>query len=93
MRPVAWRSSISACGRMLIRQPPQIDAAPTDAENIEALKGSAESLRKLADDAKGADAKGPGATAARRLAEALSKLANADQATREKTQEIFVSSL
>jgi len=73
--------------------PDQIDAAPTDAENIEALKGSAESLRKLADDAKGADAKGPGATAARRLAEALSKLANADQATREKTQEIFVSSL
>jgi len=73
--------------------PDQIDAAPADAENVEALKGTAESLRKLADDAKGADAKGPGAAAARRLAEALSRLANGDQATREKTQEIFVSSL
>ena len=34
MRPVAWRSSISACGRMLIRQPPQIDALPTDATAV-----------------------------------------------------------
>ena len=51
--------------------PDFIDAAPTDAENVEALKGSAESLRKVA-----GDDKGPGAVASRRLADALSKLAD-----------------
>ena len=50
--------------------PDSIDAAPSDEENVEALKGSAESLRKAA-----GDAKGPGAVASRRLADALSKLA------------------
>jgi hopanoid biosynthesis associated RND transporter like protein HpnN len=68
--------------------PDSIDAAPSDAENIEALKGSAENLRKVA-----GDAKGPGAVASRRLADALSKLADSDQATRDKTQAIFVSPL
>ena len=48
-------------------------------ENVEALKGSAESLRKAA-----GDAKGPGAVASRRLADALSKLADSNQATREQ---------
>ena len=50
--------------------PDFVDAAPSDEENVEALKGSAESLRKAA-----GDAKGPGAVASRRLADALSKLA------------------
>jgi uncharacterized protein len=68
--------------------PDSIDAAPSDAENIDALKGSAENLRKVA-----GDAKGPGAVASRRLADALSKLADSNQATRDKTQDIFVSPL
>ena len=65
--------------------PDSIDAPPSDAENVEALKGSAESLRKTA-----GDAKGPGAVASRRLADALSKLAESNQATRDKAQAIFV---
>jgi hopanoid biosynthesis associated RND transporter like protein HpnN len=68
--------------------PDSIDPAPSDAENVEALKGSAESLRKTA-----GDAKGPGAVASRRLADALSKLAGSNQATRDKTQAIFVTPL
>ena len=65
--------------------PDSIDAAPSDAENVEALKGSAESLRKLA-----GDAKSPGAVASRRLADALAKLADASQATRDKAQAVFI---
>jgi uncharacterized protein len=65
--------------------PESIDAPPTDAENIEALKQTAESLRKTA-----GDLKGPGAAASRRLADDLSKLAESDQATRDKVQAIFV---
>jgi uncharacterized protein len=72
--------------------PDSVDAAPSDEENVEALKSSAENLRKTAGDAKG-DAKGPGAVASRRLADALSKLAESDQATRDKTQAIFVNPL
>ena len=55
---------------------------------MEALKGSVESLRKTAGEAKGA-----GAVAARRLADALSKLADSNQATREKAQAVFVTPL
>ena len=68
--------------------PDSLDPAPTDGENVEALKGSVDSLRKTA-----GDGKGPGAMASRRLADALSKLAEADQATRDKTQAIFVTPL
>jgi uncharacterized protein len=68
--------------------PDSVDAAPSDEENVEALKGSVESLRKAA-----GDGKGPGAQASRRLADALSKLADSNQATRDKTQAIFVSPL
>jgi hopanoid biosynthesis associated RND transporter like protein HpnN len=68
--------------------PDSLDPAPTDGENVEALKGSVDSLRKTA-----GDGKGPGAVASRRLADALSKLADADQATRDKTQAIFVTPL
>ncbi len=50
--------------------PDSIDAPPSDEENVESLKGAAESLRKTA-----GDATGPGAVASRRLADALSKLA------------------
>ncbi len=68
--------------------PDSIDDPPTDAENVEALKGSAASLRKTA-----GEAEGPGAVASRRLADALSKLADSNQATRDKTQAIFVNPL
>ena len=68
--------------------PESIDAPPSDAENVEALKGTVESLRKTA-----GDAKGPGAVASRRLADALARLAASNEAVRNKTQAIFVTSL
>jgi hypothetical protein len=68
--------------------PDSIDPAPSDQENVEALNESAESLRKAA-----GDATGPGAVASRRLADALSKLAGSSEATRNKTQAIFVTPL
>lgn len=68
--------------------PESVDEPPSDAENVEALKGTVESLRKRA-----GDATGPGAVAARRLADDLSRLADSNEATREKTQSIFVTSL
>ncbi|MFG3594957.1 MMPL family transporter [Bradyrhizobium sp. RDI18] len=68
--------------------PDSVDAAPTDEENVEALKSSVDSLRRAA-----GDGKGPGAVASRRLADALSKLAGSDQATRDKAQDIFVAPL
>jgi uncharacterized protein len=70
--------------------PDQVDAAPSDEENVESLKSSVDSLRKTAGDNKGA---GAGAVAARRLADALSKLAESNQATRDKAQNIFVAPL
>jgi hopanoid biosynthesis associated RND transporter like protein HpnN len=68
--------------------PDSIDAPPSDQENVDALKEAADSLRKTA-----GDAKGPGALTSRRLADDLSKLAQSDQATREKTQAVFIRSL
>ena len=68
--------------------PNSVDAAPTDQENVESLKSSVDSLRRAA-----GDGKGPGAVASRRLADALSKLAGSDQATRDKAQSIFVTPL
>jgi hopanoid biosynthesis associated RND transporter like protein HpnN len=66
--------------------PDQIDAAPSDQENVEALKSSVDNLRRTA-----GDAKGPGAVASRRLADALEKLASANEATRNKAQDVFVT--
>lgn len=66
--------------------PDQIDAAPSDQENVESLKSSVDNLRRTA-----GDAKGPGAVASRRLADALEKLANGDEATRNKAQDVFVT--
>jgi uncharacterized protein len=68
--------------------PDSIDAPPSDAENVSALKDSAESLRKVA-----ADRKGPGAAAAKRLAEDLSRLAEAGQSMRDKVQATFIAPL
>lgn len=68
--------------------PDQIDAAPTDKENVDSLKSSVDNLRRTA-----GDAKGPGAIASRRLADALEKLANGGEATRNKAQDVFVTPL
>jgi hopanoid biosynthesis associated RND transporter like protein HpnN len=68
--------------------PESIDPAPSDAENVESLKSSVDSLRRTA-----GDGKGPGAVASRRLADALQKLADGDQATRDKAQDTFVAPL
>jgi hopanoid biosynthesis associated RND transporter like protein HpnN len=66
--------------------PDQVDEAPTDQENVEALKSSVEALRRAA-----GDDKGPGAVASRRLADALQKLADASEETRTKAQAVFVT--
>ncbi|MGY8665178.1 MMPL family transporter [Bradyrhizobium sp. UFLA05-109] len=66
--------------------PDQVDAAPSDQENVDSLKSSVDALRRTA----GND-KGPGAAASRRLADALDKLANADEATRNKAQDVFIT--
>jgi hopanoid biosynthesis associated RND transporter like protein HpnN len=58
---------------------------PSDAENIAALNASADQLNRMA-----ANARGPGADAARRLAANLSSLAKADKAVRDRAQEVFV---
>lgn len=68
--------------------PESVDAPPTDAENVTALRESAESLLKAA----GAQT-GVGAVAAKRLADALTKTADADQARRDKVQDVFVAPL
>jgi hopanoid biosynthesis associated RND transporter like protein HpnN len=68
--------------------PDSIDAPPSDQENVESLQGSVASLRKIA-----GDGKGPGAVASRRLADALSKLAESNEVTRNKAQAIFVTPL
>ncbi len=68
--------------------PESVDAPPSDEENVASLKGSAEALRKTA-----GDGKGPGAVASRRLADALSKLAESSEATRDKAQAIFITPL
>lgn len=63
----------------------QVDAPPSDAENVDSLKSSVAALQRAA-----GDAKGPGADASRRLATALGRLAGADQATRDKAQAVFI---
>ena len=68
--------------------PDSIDAAPSDAENVDALKSTVGNLRRTA-----GDGTGPGATASRRLADALEKLANSNEATRNKAQAVFVDPL
>ena len=68
--------------------PDSIDDPPSDQENVDSLKGSAAALRRDA-----GDATGPGAVASRRLADALSKLAESSEATRNKAQAIFVDPL
>ncbi len=68
--------------------PDSIDAPPSDQENADSLKSAADNLRRTA-----GEGKGQGAVASRRLADALTKLAGSDEATRNKAQAIFVTPL
>jgi hopanoid biosynthesis associated RND transporter like protein HpnN len=67
----------------VLRAPPR--PAPTDADNVEALRRGIDGLTKAA-----AEQAGPGADASLRLAAALSKLAAADQATRGRAEAVFI---
>jgi uncharacterized protein len=62
-----------------------VKPAPSDGENVAALRNGAALLRQTA-----GDAKGPGADAARRLADAMTKLASSDEAHRTAVQDAFV---
>jgi uncharacterized protein len=66
-------------------QKPGSSKPPTDAENIAALNGMADQLNKIA-----ANAKGPGADAAKRLATDAMKLAQATEETRAHAQAAFI---
>ena len=68
--------------------PDSIDAPPSDQENVDSLKSAADNLRRTA-----GEGKGQGAVTSRRLADALTKLAGADEATRNKAQAIFITPL
>jgi hopanoid biosynthesis associated RND transporter like protein HpnN len=65
--------------------PKNDEAAPSDAENVDALNEGAGRLNEAA-----ADQKGAGADAARRLAAALSALAKASPELREKARDTFI---
>jgi uncharacterized protein len=67
----------------VLRAPPR--PVPTDADNIEALKRGIDGLTKAA-----AEQAGPGADASLRLANALSKLAAADQDVRKRAEATFI---
>lgn len=66
-------------------QKPGSAKPPTDAENIAALKSMADQLNKIA-----ANAQGPGADAAKRLATDAMNLAQANEATRARAQAAFI---
>ena len=68
----------------IVRSPPDEDR-PTDAENIEALTKTAARLTRMA-----GTATGPGAAAARRLSADLTKLAQGDEALRQRAAEAFL---
>jgi uncharacterized protein len=75
----------SALGPTL-RNPPR--PAPSDAENVAALQRGAQALHSVADQHSG-----NGTEAARRLANALDKLAQADAAQRAKAADAFIDPL
>ena len=58
---------------------------PNDAQTVAALKGTADTLTRLA-----SKASGPGADAANRLAASLTKLADADKAKRDTAETAFI---
>ncbi len=70
--------------------PESIEPAPSDQEVVDALTSAAGHLTQLAGDEKEG---GPGAAAAKRLAALLTRLAQADAATRERANAAFVTTL
>ena len=62
--------------------------APSDEENVDALKDSAEQLNKFA-----GNQTGPGADASRRLAKAMTAIAEGGPDIRTKTEEVFLPPL
>ena len=62
--------------------------APSDEENVEALKDSDEQLNKFA-----GNLTGPGADAARRLAKALQTISQGNEELRKKTEQVFLPPL
>jgi hypothetical protein len=80
------RKAESTIGESL--NPPSKGEPPTDEDNVTSLKDSVTSLRKVA-----GDKATPGAVAARRLADAMAKLADSDEATRNKVQDLFITPL
>ena len=63
-------------------------SAPSDQENVEFAEGLGATAC-----ARPRASQGPGAVASRRLADALIKLADADEATRENAQNVFIAPL
>jgi hopanoid biosynthesis associated RND transporter like protein HpnN len=81
----AIAQAAKALGPTLAQTP---NPQPTDPESITALNSGVETLTKVI----GAR-EGPGAAAAKRLADAFSRLAKSDPATRERAQEVFIAPL
>jgi len=71
-----------------VLNPPSAAAPPTDAQNVSMIDSTVGELNALA-----GNAKGPGADAARRLATAMSALAKAGPAARQRAEVAFVQPL
>ncbi len=69
-----------------LAQSPRPEAS--DAENVAALNSGAETLTRVI-----GTQQGPGAAAAKRLADAMSQLAKSDEATRARAQAVFIAPL
>jgi hopanoid biosynthesis associated RND transporter like protein HpnN len=67
---------------------PTVKPAPNDTDRVNVLNATAANLNRVA----GQDT-GPGATAAKRLSQALTRLASADAATRLRAEEVFIKPL
>jgi uncharacterized protein len=83
-------ATIAAAAKTLdpVLSPTAPAAPPTDAQNVSMLNATVATLNAVAGKPNGS-----GADAARRLAADMSALAKADQATRERTQTVFVQPL
>jgi uncharacterized protein len=68
--------------------PTKLDPPPSDQDNVDDLKGTADSLRKIV-----GDQQGPGAEAARRAADLFGHLAGAAPSIRTKATAVFVPPL
>ena len=76
-----------------VMQPDPNKKPPTDAENVTALKAAVDNLKQAADAQEGDAKTGRGATAARRLADNLAKLADGNEELRARAQTAMVSPL